>query len=346
MYELKQQEFNVNLPIIAVQSLQSVLDDPFFKDSPAVDLVKTLFEKRESINLYCTKIGSHYFDLINQKVSHDKMMKAFHFFVSLESQYETWISNLGLDDCNESYQVYNFFHTKLIQNLIKYRTKCLFPDKDEVNTRKELTEIEAQSIRYVAGYICFSIKKNISKKSAEGRAIHEFFECLGSKQYDEIEETWQFYDFLDYTRAWVDQINRGGLHEISDDFFLLIKKMELVVRDVLRVDFLIYYAGEDIRKELFFKIKHDHEVNRIWNLLIRRLESETLGLKIFNKIIHKWINIRAHHFVKALIQIVKLKDRKSTNTDTKVSDTAEPSFRRKLHSKKKQTDQESSKNGK
>ena len=92
--------------------------------------------------------------------------------------------------------------------------------------------------------------------------------------------------------------------------------------------------GKISERRFFFKIQHDHEVNRIWNLLIRRLESETLGLKMFNKIIHKGINIRAHHFVKALIQIVKLKDRKSTNTNTKASDTAEPYFTRKLDSKK------------
>ena len=36
----------------------------------------------------------------------------------------------------------------------------------------------------------------------------------------------------------IEQINRGGLHEISDNFFILINKMELV--DVL-IEFIFQY---------------------------------------------------------------------------------------------------------
>ena len=31
----------------------------------------------------------------------------------------------------------------------------------------------------------------------------------------------------EYTREWVDRVNRGGLIEVADDFFLLIKLIEL-----------------------------------------------------------------------------------------------------------------------
>ena len=58
----------------------------------------------------------------------------------------------------------------------------------------------------------------------------------------------------------IEQINRGGLHEISDNFFILINKMELV--DVLRVYFSIYYSGEDIRKELYDRI-HEYIRDRL-----------------------------------------------------------------------------------
>ena len=39
----------------------------------------------------------------------------------------------------------------------------------------------------------------------------------------------------DYTRLWIEQIDRGGLYHIGDDVFILFTEIELVCRKFLDV---------------------------------------------------------------------------------------------------------------
>ena len=160
---------------------------------------------------------------------------------------------------------------------------------------------------------------------------------FSSKYTDDIEDAWQFNDFLEYTQLWVNHINRGGLQEVSDQFFLLIRNMEFVVRNILDLNFLITYAGEDLRSKLFDKIMENGEVTRMWLIVTRRLENKKLGKKLLQRIIHAWINVRLYHYVKAHIQKLKLKARnkKGKSKKSSVSEQADPAFRKKLSSKKK-----------
>ena len=46
----------------------------------------------------------------------------------------------------------------------------------------------------------------------------------------------------EYTNAWVDLVNRGGLHHVSDEFYLFIKAVEMEARTIIAVQiFLRYY---------------------------------------------------------------------------------------------------------
>ena len=35
-------------------------------------------------------------------------------------------------------------------------------------------------------------------------------------------------DYLSYTKAWLEKVNRGGLCHVSDDVYLVFKSMEIV----------------------------------------------------------------------------------------------------------------------
>ena len=88
---------------------------------------------------------------------------------------------------------------------------------------------EEVSLRYVAGYIIISLKKSIkSKRSPEGFALHQLLSCWESK-----EELVKQVTFLEYTKTWVDRVNRGGLLLVSDDFYMFVRGIENDVRKVL-----------------------------------------------------------------------------------------------------------------
>ena len=224
-----------------------------------------------------------------------------------------------------------------MKHLIQYRTRFLFPGTTKKSVPSKLTENEEQSIRYVAGYIGCSLKKAFKhSKSSEGKAMFHLICQFSAKYDDELEDTWYFNDFLEYTQLWVNHINRGGLQEVNDQFFLLIRSMEFVVRTILDLNFLITYAGEDLRSILFDKIIENGEVTRMWLLITRRLENKKLGRKLLHKIIHKWINVRLYHYAKAHIQKLKLKARNQKDKkETSVSEKADPAFRKRLASKTK-----------
>lgn len=46
----------------------------------------------------------------------------------------------------------------------------------------------------------------------------------------------------------VRKVNRGVLYEVSDQFYLFICTVELVVRKVHNYNLIVTYAGEDLRE--------------------------------------------------------------------------------------------------
>ena len=75
------------------------------------------------------------------------------------------------------------------------------------------------SLRYVTGYIIiFSLKKIIkSKPSPEVFELQQLLSRWASKEEQDKQVT-----FLEYTKTWVDRVNRGGLLLVSDEFYMLV----------------------------------------------------------------------------------------------------------------------------
>ena len=54
--------------------------------------------------------------------------------------------------------------------------------------------------------------------------------------------------FLDYTRKWAELVNKGGLIEVNNNFFIFIRRTETYVQQVLNLELLKNYEGEELRK--------------------------------------------------------------------------------------------------
>ena len=50
----------------------------------------------------------------------------------------------------------------------------------------------------------------------------------------------------EYTNAWVDLVNRGGPHHVSDRFYLFIKAVEIEARTILNQELFIDYCSENL----------------------------------------------------------------------------------------------------
>ena len=81
-------------------------------------------------------------------------------------------------------------------------------------------------VRCASGYIPFVLMKKNEKNPSE--ASVSIIECLGSMAVNGDES-----DFLQYTRSWLEKVNRGGLFEIYDLAYQLFKEIEIDLQDKL-----------------------------------------------------------------------------------------------------------------
>ena len=92
-------------------------------------------------------------------------------------------------------------------------------------------------------------------------------------------------------------MNRGGLIEVTDDFFLFIKLVELEYRKILNINFLITYSGQDICDQLCSNITNSELLQRDRDLLTKDLNYRSLCDTLFHRIVKKWVNTRINAFI-------------------------------------------------
>ena len=85
---------------------------------------------------------------------------------------------------------------------------------------------ELNALRYAGGFVPHSLLKRYEKKSEQ--KFEEYVECLGSMAVES-----DFCDFLDYTKDWIDMVNRGGLFPLNDITFELFVAVERRVKGIL-----------------------------------------------------------------------------------------------------------------
>ena len=108
---------------------------------------------------------------------------------------------------------------KFLQVSLKLRNSILHavagPEEKDVNLEK----CEETFLRYVAGYVILSLKKNIkNKRQPEGITVYELLYPWGSKE-DTVSSD---CSFADYTSSWVVRVNHAGLFLVNNDFYIFI----------------------------------------------------------------------------------------------------------------------------
>ena len=115
-----------------------------------------------------------------------------------------------------------------------------------------LSQDDEETTRCIAGYIMFSLK-NLRKEnnSVAALARRQVSSCW-RRNTDIAFDKASLYE---YTREWVNRMNRGGLIEVTNHFFLLINLIERKDRNILNINLLITYSGQCIRDQFCSKIK-------------------------------------------------------------------------------------------
>ena len=105
-------------------------------------------------------------------------------------------------------------------------------DPEQIESGVALKADDEQAVRYVAGYVAMTLKKKYAKRPNDTTAI-EYLNCLTKMHELEEEKERELPGILEYTKLWVEKVNRGGLFLVDDNTFLLFQAMETAVQRIL-----------------------------------------------------------------------------------------------------------------
>ena len=135
--------------------------------------------------------------------------------------------------------------------------------------------------------------------------------------------------FNTYIPDWLDRFNRGGLIKFNRDIFNFIFKLEAVVRGILNVTLIRTHHGEDLREALLQAMIDNENVNTSRESLSRNIPNEALSMILKKQFMLKWIEIKAHSYVRTYGQILKRVS--AISKKIKISKKADPGMRKKLN---------------
>lgn len=129
---------------------------------------------------------------------------------------------------------------------------------------------------------------------------------------------------FDFTRRLVKQVDRAGLIEVKDEFYLFIESIENPLRETLNINLIRRYEGEDLRDVLRNKVLQKYLVEKYWQSLVYYFPSEQLANTLKLQIVEKRTDIRALSFVSCYVS-------SSSKIQNVILTRTEPVMRKTLH---------------
>ena len=271
----------------------------------------------------------------HEKKHFEHMFKSFNIRICSTEHFELWSSVISSVGCSlfintkESRVLLHFIYSELLKTILEIRNNHLDRNLEEISADKlKLSENEENILRYVAGYVPFSILKSIGQADFDDDIIlliHSW----------NIDQQGKDMGFLEYTKEWTNKIDRGGLFKVNDEFYIFIRRIENVARTILNRNLLVTYAGENLRTVLIEKFQKSKLINESWIQITRDIENSGSTEKLKKLIFNKWINIRANAFIKAWVDLVKYKYFENLNKKKDVTKTidvkGQPALRKTLN---------------
>lgn len=230
------------------------------------------------------------------KMSLHKIWRNFHVLrlsKSIQSKWQTCTKVLNLPEevLGASDTVLQLILKRMMQSVIQDITASRPTPQSPAMVGPSLRELNV--IRYIAGYVVLKMKKKFP--------LHSSF--FNDNIVDNTCNYINIQTVEEYSRVWVEQVDRGGLCNVSDNFFNLLKEIECVCRKYL-----------DVRaspvESLTVKMREDavtcSAVTSLWNMITCPIPQKDSSV-ILKAIVTLWINIRVHSFAERWTDAIQAK---------------------------------------
>ena len=232
------------------------------------------------------------------KMQREKMWKSFHLLHVSDSFVTLWHNFLDSTSLKKDPLLFQYISDQVFQELIaKHFT---ISQTNAASPVPPLMYEEINAIRYIAGYVCQKVKKNIeaSKYPHKGTLLL----CL-MDLCDEDEDVSESAD-------WVHAVNRGGLCLVSETTAMLFHEMELLVRKVSNKEGKLKDIT-NLRERVKESVLQDESVQFHWCMLTTDIEEDKAKI-LLTMIVDLFITVRGFSFTKSFMEMYKQATKKST----------------------------------
>ena len=212
----------------------------------------------------------------------------------LPDLWKTFLTNIKCSHVTSEPLFMEIVNEVLFEKLIE----AMFRAEPEESTQAEaapLTKDEENILRYACGYVGMKLYQRFIKMPGEKAA--QFVECLSNMHSDGPTSS-----LLDYTKEWVERVNRGGLFDISDEAYRLFVSIEMAMRSKLTEHLKKQKMTEDSREgksaTIDFVLNND-DIQFYWSMLSIDIEEEEHNSELLRHIIQLWLTIRGFSISKA-----------------------------------------------
>jgi hypothetical protein len=250
----------------------------------------------DNVNLKC-KLKEMFLVILcdsSNQISLAQMKEAIFskFHVSVVMQLSSLLLELG---CQFEFpdNIVKMTILEICENVIKFvsmRKQCVI---DSEMSKENLSNSEQQILMYISGYILHSLQKMCNKiKSKNYYEMNVLIRNVLSISH----KTPQPATFVSKYKKWTETLDRGGLTMPNDDFFLLIRNMELVMKS--------HVHGSVVSKDLLLhsvcseKIINNVNIKYLWDRLCP--QPGIVPSLLLEKISSLFLTVRGHAYARTV----------------------------------------------
>jgi hypothetical protein len=221
----------------------------------------------------------------NGRVGLAKLWRSFHVLrlsASTNKMWECCIKSCHLPDniAAVSELTLQVILKRMMQSVIQELTSL---PSSSAPPAQHLSHKELNVIRYIAGYVVLKMKRKFPLQTS-------FFDNIVSTTHNYISvETVE-----DYSRTWVEQVDRGGLYHVHDNLFNLLKEIEYVCCMHLDIRGI---PSERLSEKIITEAMTCTAITGLWCDIASSVPTEH-NTPMLKAIIKLWTNIRVHSFAK------------------------------------------------
>ena len=214
----------------------------------------------------------------------EKLWSQFHA-IRLKELPTLWSNLCDSLHTPEKYRSDHFLIQHCCTRLFENAVKTKYPAATEyASNPTPLTDDEENALRYVAGYTIRSLIRKKKKLRDSNQKKFSIIACLDSLNCSEG----NYDDYFSYTKAWLDKVDRGGLHVVNDEVYLVFKSMEIVTRHVLTSITKPQCMG---KRKAVSQILSDNDVQFHWSLAASKVPND-VAEQVLEMIAELYMTIR------------------------------------------------------